>query len=172
MNILIGGIGNIFFGDDAFGVEVVARLQKRGLPASARIRDFGIRGIDLVYALQECDVAILVDTVTRGSAPGTLYVIEADEPGAEPSTPLAAAHQIDPFNAVRLARSLGARPHVLVVGCEPESFGIEHGQDGRLGLSASAASAVDRAADMVEELCTELMTASAPSAITTSVPAN
>lgn len=31
--ILIAGIGNIFLGDDAFGVEVAQRLANRALPA-------------------------------------------------------------------------------------------------------------------------------------------
>ncbi len=30
--ILIAGIGNIFLGDDAFGVEVVQRLSRRPMP--------------------------------------------------------------------------------------------------------------------------------------------
>src|SRR6202034_4007102 len=40
--ILIAGIGNIFLGDDAFGVEVVRRLATRNLPAAVRVADFGI----------------------------------------------------------------------------------------------------------------------------------
>jgi hydrogenase maturation protease len=49
--MLIAGIGNIFFGDDAFGVEVASCLSKRTLPAEVRVVDFGIRGFDLAYAL-------------------------------------------------------------------------------------------------------------------------
>ncbi len=51
--ILVAGIGNIFLGDDAFGVEVVRRLAGRKLPESVRVADFGIRGFDLAYALQD-----------------------------------------------------------------------------------------------------------------------
>ncbi len=50
-NILIAGPGNIFFGDDAFGCEVARRLAERSWPAGVRVADFGIRGIDLAYAL-------------------------------------------------------------------------------------------------------------------------
>ncbi len=79
--ILIAGIGNIFLGDDAFGVEVVRRLSRsaRKLPDEVRIVDFGIRGFDLAYALMEgYEVAILVDATPRGGVPGTLYTIEPD----------------------------------------------------------------------------------------------
>ena len=51
--ILVAGIGNIFLGDDAFGVEVVKRLAAQALPRpwGWDVVDFGIRGLDLTYAL-------------------------------------------------------------------------------------------------------------------------
>jgi hypothetical protein len=51
--ILIAGIGNIFLGDDGFGVEVVQQLSKSNLPATVHVADFGIWGLDLAYALQD-----------------------------------------------------------------------------------------------------------------------
>ena len=75
--ILIAGIGNIFLGDDAFGVEVAQRLARRSLPEGVRVVDYGIRGFDLAYAiLDEPEVTIMVDAAARGGQPGTLYVIE------------------------------------------------------------------------------------------------
>ncbi len=81
-NILVAGIGNIFLGDDGFGVEVIRRLSSREFPAEVRVEDFGIRGYDLAYALLDGpDVTILVDAAARGGAPGTIYVIEPDVTG-------------------------------------------------------------------------------------------
>ena len=77
--ILVAGIGNIFLGDDAFGVEVVRRLSAREWPANVRVTDFGIRGYDLAYALLDgYDTTILIDACPRGELAGTLYVIEPD----------------------------------------------------------------------------------------------
>ena len=45
--ILIAGIGNIFLGDDGFGVEVIRRLAGVEFPPGVRVEDFGIRGYDL-----------------------------------------------------------------------------------------------------------------------------
>ena len=43
------------------------------------MKDFGIRGFDLAYALLDAyDLVILVDACPRGGAPGTVYVIEPD----------------------------------------------------------------------------------------------
>src|SRR6185503_5673279 len=72
--LLVAGVGNVFFGDDGFGVEVVRRLAGRGLPDGAEVRDFGIRGFDLALALSSgWDAAVLVDASRRGGAPGTVY---------------------------------------------------------------------------------------------------
>ncbi len=69
--ILVAGIGNIFFGDDAFGIEVVRRLLARPQPDGVHIRDFGIRGLDLAYTLLDgAEFAILVDAMPRGGTPG------------------------------------------------------------------------------------------------------
>ena len=81
-DILIAGIGNIFLGDDAFGVEVVRELVQRQWPPEVCVVDFGIRGFDLACALAgDYDAAILVDAAQRGGPPGTLYVIEPDVAG-------------------------------------------------------------------------------------------
>ena len=77
--ILVAGLGNIFNGDDGFGVEVVHRLAARPLPADVRIVDFGIRGLDLAYALADgYAAAILVDAARRGHAPGTVTIVEPE----------------------------------------------------------------------------------------------
>ena len=60
--ILVAGIGNIFFGDDAFGCEVAAELAKRSWPDGVSIVDFGIRAYDLAYAIMDgYDATILID---------------------------------------------------------------------------------------------------------------
>ena len=49
--ILVAGVGNIFLGDDGFGVAVARRLMQRAATPHVRVVDFGIRGLDLSYAL-------------------------------------------------------------------------------------------------------------------------
>ena len=122
--ILVAGIGNIFFGDDAFGCEVAQRLARRAWPPEVVVRDFGIRGLDLAYALLDAyDFVILVDAVPRGRAPGTLYVIEpdvADEGAAQNAAASWNAHSLDPVNVLALAKSYGAAlKNILLIGCEP-----------------------------------------------------
>ncbi|HVH13782.1 MAG TPA: hydrogenase maturation protease, partial [Longimicrobium sp.] len=107
--ILVAGIGNIFLGDDGFGVEVVRRLAADALPAGVEVVDFGIRGMDLAYALQKPYAAVvMVDAAPRGGAAGTLYVIEPDDGGDSPAE--LATHAMDPVRVLRLARTLGGTP--------------------------------------------------------------
>jgi hypothetical protein len=55
----------------------MARLAEFELPDGARAIDFGIRGLDLAYALVERhEAVILVDAASRGEQHGTLYVLE------------------------------------------------------------------------------------------------
>jgi hypothetical protein len=53
LRVLVAGIGNLFLGDDGWGVALAARLSERRLPAGVEVADFGIRGMDLAYAMQE-----------------------------------------------------------------------------------------------------------------------
>jgi hydrogenase maturation protease len=152
--ILIAGIGNIFLGDDAFGVEVVQRLASRKMPSRVKVTDFGIRGFDLAYALLDgADLTILVDACPRGGTPGTVYVIEPDlnslnTPEAEHAA--LDAHSMNPMNVIRMAKSMGGElKRILLVGCEPETLGPEEGQ---MGLSAPVAAAVDEAVKVVESI--------------------
>ena len=61
VKILVAGIGNIFFGDDGFGVEVASRLAGRALPAGVRLGDYGIRGVHLAYELLDGYDALVLD---------------------------------------------------------------------------------------------------------------
>jgi len=157
--ILVAGIGNIFLGDDAFGVEVVRRLTAHLHPDTVRVTDFGIRGYDLAYALLDgYDTTILVDACPRGDAAATLYVIEPDLNnlgGPEEQQGAVEAHSMNPLNVLRLASSMGPLKRVLLVGCEPQTLGPEEGQ---MGLSEPIEAVLDDAVKMVESLIEKILT--------------
>lgn len=153
--ILVAGIGNVFFGDDGFGVEVAASLDAGKLPAGVHVVDFGIRSYDLAYALTSgrYEAAILVDAGTRGGVPGDIYVLSPELDRLSEPAP-ANAHAMNPETVLRMARTFGPLPNqILVVACEPETLG---GEEGRLGLSETVDAAVDRAVAVVESLVTRI----------------
>ena len=154
--ILIAGIGNIFFGDDAFGGEVIKELAKSSLPEGVEAVDFGIRSYDLAYAIMDGYAAtILVDITARGEPPGTVYLIELDQEkigdleGAVPD-----GHSLDPVAVLRLTRSLGGQIEKLyLVACEPAVLETE---DGHIGLSKPLLAAVPEAVRMIQRLVDQL----------------
>jgi hydrogenase maturation protease len=154
--ILIAGIGNIFFGDDAFGVEVARRMAQRPLPEGVRVVDFGIRGLDLAYALLDpWEAVILVDAVPRGGPIGTIYVLEPEVDPAGTAGMAVEPHAMNPLAVLRTARELGSRiERVLLVGCEPSPCALE--DDMRMELSEPVAAAVVHATTLIESLVTEL----------------
>ncbi|WP_348268037.1 hydrogenase maturation protease [Edaphobacter paludis] len=163
--ILIAGIGNIFLGDDAFGVEVARSLSQRTLPSEVQVKDFGIRGFDLAYTLLDpWHTVILVDALPRKEVPGTLFVLEPDLTGL--GAPDAAGmdlnpHGMDPMRVLNLAASLGPiAASILVVGCEPRDFGDE--LEGRMGLSPQVQATVEEASNMIEELIGKILESKDP----------
>ena len=158
--VLVAGVGNVFLGDDAFGVEVVRELARRPQPAGVRVADFGIRGLDLTYALLDgYEAAVLVDATPLGGRPGTLYVLEVEPPGEPATADLAGGgHDLDPARVLRLAATLGSPVRrVRVVGCEPGPPGdIE---ELAAGLSEPVRAAVGEAVVLVESLVGDLLAA-------------
>ncbi|GAC1433238.1 MAG: hydrogenase maturation protease [Thermoanaerobaculia bacterium] len=153
MKVLVAGIGNIFLGDDGFGVEVVRRLAAIPMPEGVKVKDFGIRGFDLAYALMDgYDLSILVDATPQGGQAGTLYTIEPDVRQIQDSDAGSTidTHAMDPVRVLHLVKALGGEPGpILVVGCEP---GALEDENGTIGLSAPIEAAVDGAVSMVRSL--------------------
>jgi hydrogenase maturation protease len=163
--ILIAGVGNIFLGDDAFGVVVVRQLSERQQPTGVRIVDFGIRGLDLTYALLErYEAVIIVDAVSRGGPAGTLYVLELEpeKPGA--AGVVVGGHNLDPASVLRLAAEMGSTiQRLYVVGCEPRS--LHEYDDMSDGLSGPVRAAVSEAILLIETLVADLLARFDPDSI-------
>jgi hydrogenase maturation protease len=162
--VLVAGVGNIFLGDDAFGVEVTQRLLSRALPEEVRVVDFGIRGLDLTYALLDgYEAVILVDATPRGGPPGTLYVMEPAREALTvegPGEVSIEAHSMDPVKVLRLAAAMGAQVGRLVlVGCEPAP--LARADEMQMALSEPVRAAVKEAVALVESLAARLLTGEA-----------
>ena len=151
MKTLVAGVGNIFLGDDAFGCEVVRRMDARPVPPDVQLTDFGIRGVHLAYQLLEgYDLLVLVDAAPRGREPGTVSLLEVDLDRIEKTDgPLVDAHGMAPVSVLTMLASLGGRVRrVLVVACEPDSTAPG------IGLSPVVEAALDPAVTLIEQIIT------------------
>jgi hydrogenase maturation protease len=149
--ILVAGIGNVFLGDDAFGVEVVRRLDPSTLPTGVDVVDYGIRGVHLAYDLLDGrhHTVVLVDAVPLDDPPGTLAVLDVDPTGG--GMPVD-AHGMHPAAVLALLHDLGGTvDRVLVVGCAPAVV------EERMGLSEPVEAAVDEAVRLVAEVVRDAM---------------
>jgi hydrogenase maturation protease len=146
--ILVACVGNIFLGDDGFGVEVARQLAEATLPDGVEVADIGIRGVHLAYELLDgCELLILVDAAVRGQKPGTVSVIEPDASAPTTGLPVIDAHGLAPDDVFALLDRMGSRPaRTLVVACEPAS--LEPG----MGLSPAVEAAVPIAVEVVTDI--------------------
>jgi hydrogenase maturation protease len=145
--VVVAAFGNELRGDDGFGIAVLRRLEAT-VPARADVRmlEIGTAGLTLAQELlTPCDRLIVVDAMSRGGAPGTVYVLAVDE--------VAAAREVDmhltvPSRALSVAKALGALPpQTFLVGCEPADV-----DELTTELSADVRAAVDVAAAHVNRL--------------------
>lgn len=152
MRTLVAGLGNIFEGDDGFGVEVANTLIATQWPDGVELGEYGIRGVHLAYQLLEgYDLVVIADAVSRGGEPGTVYVIEhaADTERPEPTAhePMVDAHDLGPDAVLALVPTLGGTlGRVVIVGCEPATL------EPNMGLSPRVAGSVEAAARLVTEI--------------------
>lgn len=162
---LVAGVGNVFLGDDGFGVAVAGQLRPVTLPDGVDVADYGIRGVHLAYDLLGGGYQrlILLDAVQLHAAPGTLAVLDVSgwQPEAEPAEwdrwagPAVDAHAMDPATVLHTLRGLDARvDRVLVVGCQPARVaeGMELSPPVRAAVGAAVRLVVDLVADPVTDL--------------------
>ena len=151
--ILIAGVGNVLQGDDGFGVVVAQRLMARtDLSTAAKVIETGIGGMSLIQELMlGYDALILVDAFRKGGAPGRLYLLEPELPDLSHLDAhqlrdyFSDTHYATPMRALTLlARMDSLPPTIRIVGCEPEAL-----DELKIGLSAPASAAVDRAVTMI-----------------------
>jgi len=147
LRLVVAGFGNELRGDDGFGVAVVRRLEQSGrAPRGTVLLEVGTGGIALAQELlTPCDRLVVVDAMTRGGAPGTLYVLQVDAVAPLRSVDM---HMAVPARALELAQALGALPReVFLVGCEPVEV-----DELSMVFSGPVARAVDSAVDQVQNL--------------------
>jgi hydrogenase maturation protease len=153
--VLVAGIGNVFLADDGWGVALAGRMATRELPQGVDVADFGIRGMDLAFAMADYDAVILLDATPRGERPGTLYVIEADLGEGDAGLD---AHAMDPVRVLALARTLGDGPvpRTFVVGCEPRTHMTAEDEHIVAELTEPVRAALEPAVALVEDLLADL----------------
>lgn len=147
MRVVVAAFGNELRGDDGFGIAVLRRLDaSRHTRHQVTLLEVGTAGLRLAQELlTPCDRLIVIDAMTRGGEPGTVYVLKIDE---VPEARDVDMHVTVPSRALSVAQALGALPpETFLVGCEPADV-----DELTMEMSDSVRAAVDVAANHVHSL--------------------
>jgi coenzyme F420 hydrogenase subunit delta len=119
--ILIVGVGNILFGDDGFGPEVIDYLNTRyTIPDNVCLADAGtgIRRILFTISLSEVQpkVIVIIDAVDKGKKPGEIFDILLDELPLEKIDDFS-IHQVPSSNLLKELQDL-CHVKVVIKACQ------------------------------------------------------
>lgn len=119
---LVIGVGNAFRGDDGLGLVVARQLRTLSLDGVDVLEQSG-EGTTLMEAWGDATQVIVVDAVSSGSEPGTIYRFEAVDQPLPAIFSRSSTHDFGLAEAIELARRLDRLPAELVVyGVEGKAF--------------------------------------------------
>lgn len=150
--VLVLGIGNILWGDEAFGVRAVEAFHRRfEAPSNVTILDGGTQGLYLVHFVEEADDLLVFDAIDYGLTPGALKIVrDGDVPKFTGSKKMS-LHQTGFQEVLSAAELLGRYPERLaLIGCQP--LDLENWGGALTGPVAGAvATAVEAAEGVLSE---------------------
>ena len=119
---LIIGIGNKYRGDDAFGCIIAQEMSEQAPPGVTCIEHDG-EPASLIACWQNSDTVILVDAVSSGAEPGSMFHFDLADQALPEDFSLYSTHAFGVPQAVELARVLGKLPReIQFIGVEGENF--------------------------------------------------
>jgi hydrogenase maturation protease len=161
--IAVIGLGNVLMGDDGFGPHVAALLDGwYDWPEDVHVVEMGTQGLDLTPYVRGVEALVVVSSVHRGGAPGTLHrlakaeVLDRGLPEREPSL-RNSPYEPGLRNLVLTLEFTGGAPRdVWVLGAQPEGVELTG------GLCEAVRAALPRAVDEVLALLRGLGVEPAP----------
>lgn len=127
--LLIIGVGNPYRGDDGAGVLAARRLKDAGRDTFTVLEHSG-EGTSLMETWKCADAVILMDAVSSGGPPGTIYRLEPALQRLPARMFQNSTHAFSLPQAIEMARALDDLPTALIV------FGIE-GRNFQAGVELS-----------------------------------
>ena len=122
ISVLVLGVGNILLMDEGAGVWAVEMLRNSyDLPPEVEVIDGGTMGIELLDYLMDRSHLFIIDVVKSGKEPGTVSVIELDDPFAYRTR--ISPHQLGLNEVLGVASVTGDMPGAIkIFGIEPEKI--------------------------------------------------
>lgn len=141
--IRVIGVGNVWRGDDAVGLQAVRRLRER-LGPSVEVVEAEGDGLAILDLMEGIDHVILIDAVQGEGRPGTTVRLDLSTETRWGALIPCSTHAIGIADAIDLARTLGRLPkQIILYGIEIESV------DSGVSLSGSVREGLDIVVEQV-----------------------
>jgi len=123
MKTLVLGIGNVLLQDEGIGIHALAELQRRySFDEAVAFLDGGTAGVELLRYLDGQDRVVIVDAVTAGHPPGTVFRVEGQDVPRMFHVRIS-PHQIGLSDVLATAMISDALPAQMVMfGVEPQTM--------------------------------------------------
>ncbi|WP_457600957.1 HyaD/HybD family hydrogenase maturation endopeptidase [Hydrogenivirga sp.] len=153
--IAVLGIGNILLSDEGLGVRALEKLKELyDFPEGVDLIDGGTLGIDLLYHLEGVDRLLVLDAVSGGKPPGTLYVFKGNEVKSYFRRKVS-MHEIGFQEVLGLMEVMDKPvPEIVVIGLEPKS--LELSTELSPEVEEKIPELVDRAVEQLREWGVEI----------------
>jgi len=138
--ILIAGLGDKLRGDDGLGPFVIEKLRKEKLPKDVETEDFGSGVFALLNKIELYEEIIIVDSIKKSGNPGEIHKIKLSDLKDGKITNI---HEAKIDSIILVAKELGAKTKILIVGCEPKSMRYE------VGLSEEVKRAIPKLINLI-----------------------
>lgn len=126
--ITVLGVGNILLSDEGLGVHIIQELLDEYMFSdNVQLIDGGTMGMELLHYIGDVEQLLLVDAISGGEAPGTIYEFRHKEL-ENYFTDHISVHEVGIQDILRI-RHMQDKPFLdaVVMGMEPES--LEVGMD-------------------------------------------
>jgi hydrogenase maturation protease len=119
---LLIGIGNEYRSDDGIGLLVARKIGEKKL-SSVIVKEESGEGAALMEAWKGFEDVIVVDAVSSGSKPGTIFKMNANKERVPAKFFHCSTHAFSVAEAIELARTMKTLPAtILLYGIEGENF--------------------------------------------------
>lgn len=118
--ILVLGVGNSILSDEGLGVHLARRLQQESFPPNVEIQDGGTKGLELLDYMEDVAKLIIVDCMSAGSEPGSIFRFEPDKVDVIPKKYQFSFHDLGIYDFLRMASILETLPPTIIFAMEPQ----------------------------------------------------
>ncbi|HAW59874.1 MAG TPA: Ni,Fe-hydrogenase maturation factor [Actinobacteria bacterium] len=117
--IVVLGAGNILLRDEGIGVHVIREMEKMDLPPNVELLDGGTLGIDILNLIEGADKLVIVDAVKTEAETGAIFRFRPEDIKTVSKGYKTSLHQIDLFEALKIAKLMDQYPESIVIGVQP-----------------------------------------------------